>query len=1105
MRPGEAPIRNLALAFATALGLPEQTIEIRRILHRGREAAVDLLAWMRERTDADVCVLVDQFEEIFRYARETDREEAEIIADVLVGITSAQDSGVFAIATMRSEFLADCSRFTDLAGAVNRTQYLLPRMERFDLLRAVQEPAQLAGGKITNELAERLITEARDQQDELPLVQHALARLWRVTTGTKDTPPGRGLVGGRNCISPNTAKPPEIGELDYDALGGRLDVLLSKHADAVLSQAARDPTSTDTVEQVFRALTDIDPEGRAIRRPQRFGTLLDLCRTDDLSVSPDADQLVAILAPFRADGVSFLTPFQGADLAARTIIDIAHEAVIRCWQKISDKADGWLQKEFQDSLIWRSLVVHAQNPDAVLDQATTGERWPWFERIRTRPVWARRYAIATAKGVEKEWAQVAALMERSHARWVEDVIRLESLNEKLQMSVAEASVPLTASGLVKSVDLDAPNSSSIEADSGSVSLSNISVTSDIVGRDKVTFGLSANMVSGLIRSATEQTDVLVDKISGLSMELGISKEAIRQFLLILGEQQVPAEQLFSKLSEIAMNYNALRAQMGGALSNDPAVTEIVAEVQMAFDHGDFDRADALLLQVQGLQYDAVQVAAAAAAATQARRAQIAFMRLRYREAAILFADAAKRVPPEDETKRLGYLSGGAEALFRQGDEFGDNSALAAAIDAYRATLQEQTRERVPLQWASTQNNLGTALRTLGERESGTARLEEAVAAYRAALQEWTRERAPLDWAMAQNNLGRALTVLGERESGTARLEEAVAAYRGALAERSRERVPLDWATTQNNLGTALQTLGERESGTARLEEAVASYRTALEEQTRERVPLQWASTQNNLGSALTVLGERESGTARLEEAVAAYRAALAERSRERVPLQWAMTQNNLGTALARLGQRESGTARLEEAVAAYRAALAELTRERVPLDWAMTQNNLGTALQTLGERESGTARLEEAVAAYRAALAELTRERVPLQWAMTQNNLGNALSILGGTAHLEEAVDAYRAALSERTRERVPLDWAMTQNNLGSALSTLGERESGTARLEEAVAAFDAGLTVTETAWPEEWVHRVRSHRDEIRAELTRQRAMKSHGGSVEERRGCER
>ena len=99
--------------------------------------------------------------------------------------------------------------------------------------------------------------------------------------------------------------------------------------------------------------------------------------------------------------------------------------------------------------------------------------------------------------------------------------------------------------------------------------------------------------------------------------------------------------------------------------------------------------------------------------------------------------------------------------------------------------------------------------TLGERESGTARLEEAVAAYRAALEERTRERVPLDWAATQNNLGIALQKLGERESGTARLEEAVVAYRAALEERTRERVPLDWARTQNNLDRALKALADR--------------------------------------------------------------------------------------------------------------------------------------------------------------------------------------------------------------------------------------------------------------------------------------------------------
>ena len=91
------------------------------------------------------------------------------------------------------------------------------------------------------------------------------------------------------------------------------------------------------------------------------------------------------------------------------------------------------------------------------------------------------------------------------------------------------------------------------------------------------------------------------------------------------------------------------------------------------------------------------------------------------------------------------------------------------------------------------------------------------------------ERLPLDWAGAQNNLGFALKWFGERENDTAKLEEAVAAFREALKERSRERVPIDWATTQHNLGVALFALGGRERGTATLEEAVAAFREALKD------------------------------------------------------------------------------------------------------------------------------------------------------------------------------------------------------------------------------------------------------------------------------------
>jgi len=96
------------------------------------------------------------------------------------------------------------------------------------------------------------------------------------------------------------------------------------------------------------------------------------------------------------------------------------------------------------------------------------------------------------------------------------------------------------------------------------------------------------------------------------------------------------------------------------------------------------------------------------------------------------------------------------------------------------------------------------------------------------------------------------------------------------------------------------------------------------------------------------------------------------------------------------------------------------------------------------------------------ARALLDRATSPSQRGAANNSLGITLQEFGerenGTARLEEAVTAYHAALAEHTRDRVPLNWAMTQNNLGIALWRLGARESGTARLEEAVTAYHAAL-----------------------------------------------
>ena len=311
----------------------------------------------------------------------------------------------------------------------------------------------------------------------------------------------------------------------------------------------------------------------------------------------------------------------------------------------------------------------------------------------------------------------------------------------------------------------------------------------------------------------------------------------------------------------------------------------------------------------------------------------------------------------------------ATALWTCAGRRGSMGALYSAIEGYRHLLtRELTRAATPELWAQTQNELGNALQTLGEREGSSARLAEAVTAFRAALEVYTRAAMPTQWATTQNNLGLALMTLGEREGNPARLAEAVAACRAALDVHTREATPAEWAMTQNNLGIALQALGEREGSPPRLSEAIAAFRAALEVRTRAAMPADWAAIQHNLGAALQTLGEREGSAERLTEAVAAYRAALEVRTRTAMPADWAATQNNLAAALQALGEREGSIERLKEAIAAFRTALEVRTRADVPIQWAKTQNNLGNALGELGWRERSPERLAEAAAACRAAL-----------------------------------------------------------------------------------------------------------------------------------------
>jgi hypothetical protein len=413
MHPGSEPLANLTESLVGVVkGGASRRIDIRRTLNEGRQAPAALSKVLGLGAADRLCVLLDQFEELFRFEREVSEDESTLLTDFLVGFEKDPPDGIYVVVTMRSEFLGECARYDGLAETINRTQYLLPRMSTDDLLRAVCDPATLYGGRVTERLAERLIADARGGQDELPLIQHGLSRLWPFASSAA-----------------NNGSGPVLDLADYETQGP-LGRLLSDHADGVADASVADPTQKPIIEKLFRSLTKVNVDGNAVRRPQVFDDLVAV-------TGVTADQLRAILDRFRQPGVSFITPYVPVPIDAGTTVDISHEALIRCWQRIADKETGWLQQEFRDGLIWQSLVVQSEafaaNPQNFLSEATTETRSKWL--TGRSEAWAKRYG--------NKWAEVAELLsasrrevERQRQRDEDDRRNAEALRAEQQARAA---------------------------------------------------------------------------------------------------------------------------------------------------------------------------------------------------------------------------------------------------------------------------------------------------------------------------------------------------------------------------------------------------------------------------------------------------------------------------------------------------------------------------------------------------------------------------------------------------------------------------------------------------------------------------------------------
>jgi formylglycine-generating enzyme required for sulfatase activity len=382
MRPSHRPFANLAEALLdTTFGqtyMPDVThaeaaaflqAELQRISLLGLPA---LLQETSLPADTNFLLFVDQFEEIFRYYQDIDKEEAEKFVTLL--LASCQSSSralqnnekhrVYVIITMRSDFFGNCALFPGLPEAINQSQFLTPRLSREQLRDAIVSPARVFDGDIEEPLVNKLLNDAGTDFDQLPLLQHALMRMWGVAT--------HHLPEGEKCL---------LTLAHYEQIGG-LKMALSNHADKVYN--ALNPAQQEIAEILFRNLSERDSSRRDTRRPIQLAEVARLAQVDWEAVVP-------IVEDFRRAGRSFLMPPVGYALVPNSVLDISHESLIRQWQRMQ----AWLNQEADWAKRYQRLEETAQRwkqgRAALLRSPELEHVTAWRTQAQPTIQWAERY------------------------------------------------------------------------------------------------------------------------------------------------------------------------------------------------------------------------------------------------------------------------------------------------------------------------------------------------------------------------------------------------------------------------------------------------------------------------------------------------------------------------------------------------------------------------------------------------------------------------------------------------------------------------------------------------------------------------------------------
>jgi Tetratricopeptide repeat len=400
LRPGEDPTEQLAaslnardvLGGNAELGSTNRVL-LEATLHRGTLGLVDAVRQARISRQDNVLIVVDQFEELFRFrhSRQVSDSRDKAVAFVKLLLEAAQQDEVpiYVVLTMRSDFIGECIEFPGLPEAVNNGQYLVPRMTRDELRRAITGPIAVGGAEITPRLVLRLLNEVGNDHDQLPVLQHALMRTWDHWQHHQR--------GGT------------IDVADYEAIG-TLRHALSLHAEEAFQETGSHQ-GQQIAERMFKALTDTFSDPRGTRRPTSIKQLSAICEMSE----PEVIQIVEI---FRRPGRSFLMPPSSKPLDSRSIVDVSHESLMRCWTRLIT----WAEEERASARMYTRL----SQASAWFEEGTAG-LWhnpelelgvKWKQQNHPIEAWAERYNSSFARALdfldrsEKERDRIEAEREK---------------------------------------------------------------------------------------------------------------------------------------------------------------------------------------------------------------------------------------------------------------------------------------------------------------------------------------------------------------------------------------------------------------------------------------------------------------------------------------------------------------------------------------------------------------------------------------------------------------------------------------------------------------------------------------------------------------------